>query len=167
MTQNNFQISSRVQSVLRQHFETLPTNFSQNSNISSRFQKWVATVSQVCRAAIIRPALETSDPDASNGGPNVGVWLFVADLTTFEKAEFTKENVFLSTFLLISNSISGQPWHFIRHEIGRIGSDFDVWHTIRCAIRCARHRAFQRTSNQRDATLLKVCEAFFLEIGAK
>ena len=32
-----------------------------------------ATTSQVCRTAIIRPALESSDPRASNGGPNVGV----------------------------------------------------------------------------------------------
>ena len=69
----------------------------------------------------------------------------------------------MSTFLLISNSISGQPRHFKTHEIGRIRSDFDVWP----AIRCARIRAFQRTSNQSNATLLKVCEAIFLKIGAK
>ena len=79
-----------VQCVLRQLFETLSTDFAQNSNISSRFQKWGATFSQVCRAALIRPALESSDPDASNGGPNVGVWVFGADLITFEKAELTK-----------------------------------------------------------------------------
>ena len=81
---------SGVQSVLRAYFTTLWTYFAQNSNISSRFQKWGATASQVCRTAIIRPALESSDPDASNGGSNVGVWLFGADLIAFEIAELTK-----------------------------------------------------------------------------
>ena len=71
-----------VQSVLRQLFETLWTYFAQNSNISSRFQKWGATASQVCRRLT-----------------------FGADLITLEKAELTKWSVFLSTFLLFSNSI--------------------------------------------------------------
>ncbi len=53
-------------------------------------RRYNITTSQVCRAAIIRPALESSDPDASNGGPNVVVGLFGADLTAFEKAELTK-----------------------------------------------------------------------------
>ena len=70
---------------------------------------------------------------------------------------------FLSTFLLLSNSISGLPRHFNCDEIGRIRSDFDVWP----AIRCARIRGFQCTSNHRNATLLKVYEAIFLKIGAK
>ena len=79
-----------VQSELQQLLETLWTYFAQNSNISSRFQKWGATASQVCRTAIIRPVLESFDPDASNGGSNVGVWLFGADVITFEKSELTK-----------------------------------------------------------------------------
>ena len=74
-----------------------------------------------------------------------------------------KMKCFLSTFLVISNSISGQPRHFNRDEIGRIRSDFDAWP----AIRCARIRGFQRSSTQRNATLLKVCEAIFLKMGAK
>ena len=89
---------SGVQSVLRRFCETLWTDFAQNSNISSRFQKWGATASQVCRAAIIRPALESSDPDASNGGSHVGVWLFGADLIAFEKAELTKKMFFVKFF---------------------------------------------------------------------
>ena len=93
----------------------------------------------------------------------MGVGLFGANLITFELVGLTKENVFLSTFLLISNSISGQPRHFNHDEIGRIGSDFDVW----SAIRCARIRAFQWSANQSNATLLKVCEAIFMKIGAK
>ena len=59
------------------------------------------------------------------------------------KSRVDKIKCFLSTFLLISNSISGQSRHhvFNRGEIGRIGSDFDVWPTIWCA----RIRASQRT----------------------
>ena len=34
-------------------------------------------------------------------------------------------------------------------------------------LRCARIRALQRTSNQRNATLVKVCVAIFLKIGGE
>ena len=70
------------------------------------------------------PALESMDPRASNGGSTVGVRLFGADLNTFEMVGLTKKSGFLSTFLLISNSISGQPRQFKTHETGRIRSDF-------------------------------------------
>ena len=48
------------------------------------------------------------------------------------------------------------------HEIF-VKNLFDVW----TAIRCARIRAFQRSSNQRTATLLKVCGGDFSETWSK
>ena len=51
-----------------------------------RFQKKVAIASCVCRTILIRRALESPDPGASNGGSNFIFGPFGADLVTFEVA---------------------------------------------------------------------------------
>ena len=98
-----------VQSVLRPLFGTLWSHFASNSVFLLRFQKKGATRSQVCRTALIRSALKSPDPGASNGGSNVGIRHFEADVITFEMSELPKIKGILSTFLPIPNPISWQP----------------------------------------------------------
>ena len=80
----------------------------------------------MCRTATIRSALQSADPGASNAGSNVEIWPLGADVIAFEISGLTKKSEFLSTFLPISNSISGKPRQIKTHEVGRIRSDFDV-----------------------------------------
>ena len=54
---------AKVKSVLRQFMDLFCSNFQKNR--LTDFQK--------CRVSLIRSALETSDPGASNGGPNVEI----------------------------------------------------------------------------------------------
>ncbi len=58
---------------------------SKNS-IWPNFQKKVLTDSRVCRTILIRRALESPDPGASNGGSNFNFQHFGADMGTFEVA---------------------------------------------------------------------------------
>ena len=105
----------------------------------------------MCRTTLIQSALESSDPRASNGGSNVRIRPLGVDLITFEMAELPKNMLFSSTFLSIPNPITWESDNYFKsHEVDPKWSDFDVLPTIRCA----RIRAFQRTSNQRRSTQL-------------
>ena len=58
------------------------------------FQKKCLPRSQVCRTAQIYSALESPDPGAFNGGPNVEIRRLEADLVTFEVAGVPNDSEF-------------------------------------------------------------------------
>jgi hypothetical protein len=49
----------------------------------------------MCRTALIRSALESTDPGASNGGSSVRIQTLGADLITFEMAELPNNTIFV------------------------------------------------------------------------
>ena len=53
-------------------------------------RKKVIIRSYVCRAALMRSAMESCDPGASNGGSNVKIQYFGADMAAFEVTEWPR-----------------------------------------------------------------------------
>ena len=64
--------------------------FALKSYLCRGFQKKVSMCSQKCRKALIRSALESPDPGASNDGSNFEIRHFGADLAAFEVAVCTR-----------------------------------------------------------------------------
>ena len=56
----------------------------------SKVHKKVAIRSQACRTALIRSALESPEPGASNGGSNLQIRHSGADKAAFEVAEWPR-----------------------------------------------------------------------------
>ena len=61
------------------------------TQVTFRTRFYLDTSLQVCRAALIQSALENFDPGAPNGGSNVRIRSFGADLITFEMEELPKK----------------------------------------------------------------------------
>ena len=60
------------------------------SSFFGNFHKKVAIASRVCRMALIRSALESPDPGASNSGSNFKIRHSGVDIATFEVAGWTR-----------------------------------------------------------------------------
>ena len=74
---------SPVQSVLRHFVYTFCSKFE---------KKWIIG-SQACRRMLIRRALKSTDPGASNGGPNFQTRPLEAALVSFEVARLPEKKV--------------------------------------------------------------------------
>ena len=142
-------MTARVQSVLRQFVDLFCSNFQKNR--LTDFQK--------CRISLIWAALESSDPGASNGGPNVEIWPNAADLITVEMSRLTRNWVWNQPKSWQKNILFCQLGFFKRDEISSKKSNADVWPTVGCV----RIRAFQRRSNYCCTTILWGCGASFLK----
>ena len=126
----------------------------------SNFQKNRLTDFQKCRISLIWAALESSDPRASNGGPNVEIWPNAADLITVEMSRLTWNWVWNQQKSWQKNISFCQLGFFKRDEISSKKSNADVWP----AVGCVRIRAFQRRSNHCCCTTnLWGCGASFLK----
>ena len=108
---------------------------------------------------LIWAALESSDPRASNGGPNVEIWPNAADLAGFEMSRLTRNWVWNQQKSWQKNILFCQLGQFKRDEISSKKSNADVWPTVGCV----RIRAFQRRSNYCCRTNLWGCGASFLK----
>ena len=109
----------------------------------SNFQKNRRTDFQNCRSSLIWAALESSDPRASNGGPNVEIGPNAADLITVEMSRLTRNWVWNQQKSWQKNIFFCQLGFFKRNEISSKKSNAGVWP----AVGCVRIRAFQCRSN--------------------
>ena len=96
--------------------------------------------SRICRVLLIRSALASSVPGASNGVPNFKIWPFGSDLVTVE-----------GTFLDWS-------WKLVEQKSPKV-SDSQVWPTVAYA----RVGAFQGTSNYYHSTNMRAAGTLFLK----
>ena len=133
---------------------------------SGKENKSILLISWGChvrRMALIRSALESTDPGASNGASNVKIRPLAVDLTTFGIVNLPNNGIFLSTFLQIRNSTTRQSVHFKSNKIGSKRLELDAWPNMWYA----RVSTFQRTSNQRRTAQWRAWDMLFLKMRAK
>ena len=80
----------------------------------------------MCRTTLTRIALESTDAGASNSESNIRIGPLGVDLITFELAELLKYYDLLSTFLPITNPITGLSGDFKSDEVDSMWSESDL-----------------------------------------
>ena len=124
-----------------QNLESQPIDLRWKLKIWCNFHKKASIRPRVCRTALIRSALESFDPGASNGGSNFISRHFGVDMVAFHVAGLPRisnlsKSIGWDSGFWVTRSHQKAPCH------PKV-SENKVWPTVRCA----RVRAFQRTSN--------------------